>query len=187
MPTQRRSRKSSPAPTRDQVNRSKTEFGRNIRPRRGSSPTLLILNQNLPNTPNQTILLETPRGSSRVIHYQEPRHNVVYGSGQQETYIENNVRIPQLQELQIPQTQELQIIPQTYTGMQEGRRRNVYNIMYILFAVLIGIVIDFLSGSHFLRFIGVVKGSVSPFVSSIASASPFASSIGTVSPISSDW
>lgn len=66
-------------------------------------------------------------------------------------------------------------------------QRTGYNILSVLFAVIICAVIDLVLGSPFLRFIGVVKGSVSPFVSSIASASPFASSIGTVSPISSDW
>lgn len=64
-------------------------------------------------------------------------------------------------------------------------QRTGYNILSVLFAVIICAVIDLVLGSPFLRFIGVVKGSdpVSPFVSSIASASPFASSVGSVSPI----
>ena len=129
-----------------------------------------------PNVPNAAITLMAADG--QIVGFANPELMTQRQLTAFATQGLRHQRTVQLQELQIPQT---------YTGMQEGRRRNVYNIMYILFAVLIGIVIDFLSGSHFLRFIGVVKGSVSPFVSSIASASPFASSIGTVSPISSDW
>lgn len=166
MPTQRQSRKASPAPTKEQVARSKKEFGRNIRPRRGSSPTLLI--NNPPNKPKGAILLETPGGSSRVLHFQESKDNVFYGPEQQ-TQTRNSFRVPQL-----PTFQQ----PRTYRLIQEERRQNVYDVVYILFAVLIGIVVDVAFGSPFLKYLGIGKGSVSPFVSSVR---PFIPSVSSIS------
>ena len=94
-----------------------------------------------------------------MLHYQDPKTNVFYYAD--------------------PPSQQVQTLPQfkgarTFRQIEEERYQNVYNIVYILFAVLIGILVDLVFGSPFLKSIGVIKGGgffapVSPFVSSISS------------------
>lgn len=61
---------------------------------------------------------------------------------------------------------------------RQRRERTLYNIVSVLFAVLIGIVVDVAFGSPFLKSIGIGKGSVSPFVSSVR---PFIPSVSSIS------
>jgi len=119
----------------------------------------LIRNQNLPTTPKHTIILETPGGSSRVLHYQEPKINMLYGQGQQQQMQTRDSRI--------------------YLDLQEEKQHDNYTVLYVLFAVLMGVLVDFALGSPFLTLIGAKRGSVSPFVSSVRSFVPSVSSISS--------